>query len=213
MRHQHQQAAGDGDIGGQARALVADGVLQDLHQHLLALADAVIDAGHAALSTGIVEPHELAQALGLAHAEEARARQADIDEGGLHAGEHAFDAADHQIADEAGAGSACRTGAVGAVVHAAFDHQIAQHTFINERNTRFADTDIDENFVAHGRAGDSNCGFATSLGCKRRKKPAAPRIPWPRVPASVLILRRIPPRAAGRGFPPAAGRQPRYRSR
>ena len=106
MRHQHQQAAGNGDIGGEARALVADGVFEDLHQHLLALADAVIDAGHAALVAGIVEPHELTQALGLADAEEARARQADIDEGRLHAGQHTLDAADHQIANEAGAGGA-----------------------------------------------------------------------------------------------------------
>jgi hypothetical protein len=43
QRHEHQVAAGQGDVAGQAGALGADGFLGDLHQDFLAFAEDLID--------------------------------------------------------------------------------------------------------------------------------------------------------------------------
>ena len=48
VRHQHEVAAGEGDVGGQRRALVAALVLVDLDDQLHALAELVLDAAAAA---------------------------------------------------------------------------------------------------------------------------------------------------------------------
>ena len=90
LRQEHQQSAGNTDLRGQARALAAYGVLDHLHHQRLALED-LLFYGHRRLA--LARKHRrLATLLALpdiGHMQEGRALQADVDEGRLHAGQHA----------------------------------------------------------------------------------------------------------------------------
>ena len=54
VRHQHEVAAGERDVGRQRRALVAALVLVDLDDQLHAFAELVLDAGAAAFAVAVV---------------------------------------------------------------------------------------------------------------------------------------------------------------
>ena len=96
VRHQHQETPGQTDEGGQRRAFAAALVLVDLHQHLLALADFLVDARAAERRFGIVLA-EVA-AVDFLHRQEALALGAVVDERRLQA---RLDAGDHAFVDVA----------------------------------------------------------------------------------------------------------------
>src|SRR5262249_3727247 len=54
--HEDQMAAGNADVRGEPSPLGADGVLGDLHHHLLAHLEEVLDAGVAAGAGGLLAP-------------------------------------------------------------------------------------------------------------------------------------------------------------
>ena len=89
-RHHHEDAAGDGEIGRQGRALGADALLDDLDDDLIAPAKAALD--RRAVAAGELAPDGLGDILALAaeiagqqvgDVQEAVAAQAKIDKGGL----------------------------------------------------------------------------------------------------------------------------------
>ena len=127
--HQHDEAARERDVGGEARALFADRILDHLHDDGFAFAHAFGDAGL------IHEARQIGEAARFARGEEARLLQTQIDEGRLHAGQHALNAAEHDVAEQA------MTAAAGARAVArldrAFEEDLAQTRLFDERDARF----------------------------------------------------------------------------
>ena len=114
VRHEHHQAAGQRDVRGEARALLADRVFDDLHQHGFAFVHALRDAGL------IHEAWQVGEATCFARGEEACLFQPQVDEGCLHAGQHALHAAEHDVAEQAMAVTA-----FAAALGRAFDEEFA----------------------------------------------------------------------------------------
>jgi hypothetical protein len=96
LRQVDQHAAGDRDLGRQARALGADRILDHLHgQHLAVEQDLLDRVGRhccchcaaiaAVVGTGFPD---------VGHVQEGGALQADVDEGRLHARQHPHDLAE-----------------------------------------------------------------------------------------------------------------------
>jgi hypothetical protein len=86
----HQQAPGKADLGRQACALGANRVLDDLHHQRLSLKylffnrhlRLAFSGEHGGLAAILALPH-------IGHMQERRALQTDVDEGRLHARQHA----------------------------------------------------------------------------------------------------------------------------
>src|SRR5829696_3650037 len=96
---QDQVAAGQGDLGGQARPLGPDRVLGDLDEHGLAGLEDLLDSGGLAVQVLLV-------VVDLAGVQDRVAAAADVDEGGLHAGQDVLDPAQVDVADHGAAGLA-----------------------------------------------------------------------------------------------------------
>ncbi len=90
--HVDEVAAGQRDLRGETRTLVADRVLRDLHEHGLTGAEGVLDAlGLVGLEAGGVP-------VDLTGVEHGVAALADVDEGGLHRGQDVLDPAEVDVA-------------------------------------------------------------------------------------------------------------------
>src|SRR5918994_4699505 len=94
-----QVAAGQGDLGGQARPLGPDRVLGHLDEHGLAGLEDLLDPGGLAVQVLLV-------VVDLAGVEDGVAAPADVDEGRLHARQHVLDPAQEDVADHGAAGLA-----------------------------------------------------------------------------------------------------------
>src|SRR5690606_35777684 len=126
-RHVDQIAGGNRQVGGQARALAADGVLGDLHHQALTSMYQSADRFHGA-----------AFALGdFRGMDEGGAFQADVHEGGLHARQHPHHLALVDVSDNA-------------TTLGALDMHLLQHTVLDHGHARFHRRDVDQNFFAHG---------------------------------------------------------------
>ncbi len=91
-RHHHEEAAGEADLLREARALVGDRVLGDLHGDHLPVLEHPLDLGLVAtLDVGLVEGD-------VAAVEHAVLGRADVDERRLHAGEHVLHPAEVDVA-------------------------------------------------------------------------------------------------------------------
>ena len=123
-RHEHQEAPGHGDVRGQPRALGAERLLDHLDDDLLAFLEQLLDllggtilaialAAAAAATAAVVAAAGLVLLVagelvelgeGVHHVgdvEEAVALEAEVDERGLHAGQHFRDPALVDVADHA----------------------------------------------------------------------------------------------------------------
>jgi hypothetical protein len=109
---------------GEPRALGADGVLVDLHHDRLPLVQDALD--RLAAAVGAV------RRLDVGDVQEGGALEPDVDEGALHAGEHAHDAPEVHVADEA----------AGVV---ALDEKILEHAAREDADAGFARVAVDEN--------------------------------------------------------------------
>jgi hypothetical protein len=92
-RHVHQVAAGQAHLAGQPGALVADRILGHLDQDRLAGLEGGLDPLGFALQAAGVEVH-------LACVQDRVAPLADVNEGGLHRGQHVLHLAEVHVADE-----------------------------------------------------------------------------------------------------------------
>src|SRR5699024_2040677 len=89
------EAARQRDLAGQARALVAHGILRHLHEDRVAGAQRLLDPLRLAVHPQRVPVH-------LTGVEDRIAALADVDECRLHAGQHVLHAAQVHVADERG---------------------------------------------------------------------------------------------------------------
>ena len=166
VRHQHEKAPGNRDVRGKPRAFLADRILHDLHENLFAFVHAIADLGRAF----VVETRQIGQTSRFAGAEKPGAVETDIDEGGLHARQHALHAAQHDVADETMAVTA-----VGALLQRAvfetddpFEEKLLQLAVLDKRDTNFPGSCIDQDFLIHGSHSSNN-----SVGTISRKCDAA----------------------------------------
>ena len=89
--HVHQMPAGQRDMAGEARALVPDRILGDLHQHGLTRLEGLFDRACPALEPGGIP-------VDLTRVEHRVAPATNIDEGRFHAGEHVLHLAEVYVA-------------------------------------------------------------------------------------------------------------------
>jgi hypothetical protein len=148
--HVDEVAAGDADVGGDAGALGADGLLGHLHHDLLALVEHRVDArrGRSAAPTSAsaiasASSAALAVVAGLegalevvAHVEEGGLFEADVDERRLHAGQDARDASLHDVADHA-------------LVALALDVELGELAVLEQRNPGLPELRVDDDLVLH----------------------------------------------------------------
>src|SRR4029453_12869977 len=144
---QHQVAPRDRDVRGDARALGTDRLLRDLHQDLLPFLqqradvggrDAAVAAPAAATAALAVLALDALDVLDVvARVEEGGLLEADVDEGGLHAGEDARHAPLHDVLHHvAGAG--------------ALDVEVGELALLEDRDPRLAGGRVDQDLVLHG---------------------------------------------------------------
>ncbi len=127
-----------------ARALGADRILHDLHQHRVALVDHPFDRWRLLL-------RELAILPDVRDVQERGALESDVDERGLHAGQHARDAAEVDVADQ----SAHR---------AALDVQLLHDAGEQHRHPRLLRRDVDEDvFHSLAKCTQGACAIATGV--------------------------------------------------
>ena len=91
----HEEAAGQRDLRGQARALVPDGVLCHLDEHRIAGVECDFDSAGFAV-------HAESVPVDFTGVQHGVAALADVDEGGFHAGQHVLHATQVDVADERG---------------------------------------------------------------------------------------------------------------
>jgi hypothetical protein len=133
LRQVDQHAAGDRNLGRQARALGADRVLDDLHGQHLAVVQQFFDRGRRGARALVA-----ARFPDVGHVQERGALEADVDEGRLHPGQHP-----HHLAEVDVAGQPTR--------ERAFDVQFLHRALQDERDARFLRGDVDEDIFVHGR--------------------------------------------------------------
>ncbi len=130
LRQVDEQPAGEADLRGEPCALGADRVLDDLHQQRLALVQDALDR------LAVVTVAVLAVLPDVGDVQKRGALQADLDEGRLHAGQHARNAADIDVADQPARGGA-------------LDVQLLHDALLEHGHAGFLRRDVDEYFVAH----------------------------------------------------------------
>ncbi|MPN00155.1 hypothetical protein SDC9_147349 [bioreactor metagenome] len=137
LRQKHQQTPRNADLCRQARTLGTYGVLDDLHHDGLPLEHLLFDGCHRLVLAR--EHRGFAVFLTLpdiGHMQKGRTLQADIDEGGLHAGQHARDLAQIDVADEP-------------PLQRALHVQLLHGTILDNRHPRFLRRPVDQNILLH----------------------------------------------------------------
>ena len=133
FRHEYQITRGNGDVGGQAGALGAQRILDDLHQHLLAFlqqAGDVFVAGHRNV-TAVVAEHRDVRSV-----QESRPLQSDVDKRRLHARQHAADNAFIDVANQPAAPGA-------------LDKHFLQDAVLHHRHAGFLRRYVDQQLYRH----------------------------------------------------------------
>jgi hypothetical protein len=141
-RHEDDVATRQRRVGGDARALLSERLLEDLDEDVLALAQEVFyGCGPMAAADGLLLGGEqvLVQPLeDVGDVQERVTFQADVDEGGLHPRKHAGDAARVDVAD--------------APVALPLDEDLGQEAVLEERRLRLLRRAADDDLLGHGRS-------------------------------------------------------------
>ncbi len=131
LRQEDEQPPGEADLRGQPRALGADGILDDLHEQRLAFVQDALDRALAAVAV-------LAMLPDVRDVQERRTLEADLDERALHAGQHARDPPQVDVADE----PACTR---------SLDMQFLHDALFEHRDAGFLGGYVDKDFMGHRR--------------------------------------------------------------
>ena len=132
LREIHQIASGEADLRGEPRTLGPDRILDDLHHQGLAFVQDLFDRPLGLVAVTLFPD--------VGDVQEGRALQADVDEGRLHARQHAHHAPHVDVADQTPA--LCT-----------LDVQLLHRAQVQHGNADFLRGDVDEDFFAHDRDG------------------------------------------------------------
>ena len=142
LRQVDQQPPGDADLGGQPRALGADGVLDHLHGERLAFVDEPLDRqgrhGTVAALRAVIAALRSAVRMQVGHMQKGGALEPDVDEGRLHARQDSRDAPRVDVADQA-------------ALQRAFDVQFLHGAVFDDGHARLLRRPIDQD-VLHSLA-------------------------------------------------------------
>ncbi len=130
LRQVYHQPSGDRDLGGKARALGADGILDHLHQPRLAFGEDFLDR----FAARVVRLRPLFPDVG--DVQEPGALQADFDERRLHAGQHPRHAPDVDVAHQT-------------PVRRALDVQLLRHARLHHADAGFLRRAVDQDVLRH----------------------------------------------------------------
>ena len=212
---EHHEPAGDRHLLGEAGALVGDRVLGDLADDVLLGLEHLLDAEVVALLLDV-----LGLVLHVAAVEHRVLRRGDVDEGGLHAGQHVLHPADvdvavdlghvvgrpgHVVLDEAAALEHGDLGGGGAHRHG---HQVAADrtalALAAPLGTGVVEVDrvaTDDGGHRLGRGPLGGAATAALATCRRRRPaPPLPRLPSP---SALALAWPWPPRPTGAAAAPA----------
>jgi hypothetical protein len=168
LRQEHQQAPGDADLRGQPGALGADRVLDDLHQQDLTFEHLPFDRQGARIrprrtgclafsGTGAKGGHEIG------HVQEGGALEPDINEGRLHAGQHAHNLAEVDVAHQP-------------ALQRALDMQLLHRTMLDHGHAGFLRRPIDQNFLLSHTLPLKKYPAQMPPNCTARSAPGSSRI-------------------------------------
>ena len=198
VRHEDDEAAGQRDLGRQARALRLHRVLDRLDEHVLAALDQILDLPRAlaALELGADD---------LVDVEEAVLLEADLDERGLHARQHVVDDAE---VDVAGDRAALRPLEVDLGDLVVLEHGDALLARVDRDRAARASPSAAAPASAACAGGPARCGRAAACArassaraaraCRRRRSSLPRRSAV--VPSAGFFLRLRPPRVPRRRF-------------
>jgi len=166
LRQKHQQPPGHADLGGEARALAANRVLDDLHHQRLALEHLLFNR-HLRLAlarqrTGVAVRVALPD---IGHMQKRRALQPNVDERRLHARQHARHLAEVDVADQA-------------ALERALDVQLLHGAVLDHGHARLLGRPIDQDVLLHGGGAhsDGKTGSAQQLRSFKQRQPHDARI-------------------------------------
>ena len=131
LRQVDEQPPGEAHLRREARALGADRILDHLDQQRLALVQDPLDRPRIASAMAV-----LPVLPDVGDVQERRALEADFDERALHAREHARDAAEVDVADEAARARA-------------LDVELLHDALLQHRDARFLRRYVDKYFMRH----------------------------------------------------------------
>ena len=144
--HEHEVAAGQGDVRGDARPLLAQGLLDHLHQHLLAGLEHLLDGGAVVAVAGaartrlLLREEVLVELLDdVGHVEEGVALLADVHEGGLHPGQDPGHLALIEVPDDPAVGFP-------------LDEDLGNDAVVQERDLRLLGGAAHDEVLGHGRS-------------------------------------------------------------
>ena len=144
LRQVDEQASGEAHLGRQARPLGADRVLDHLHEQRLALVEDALDRPLAAVAVLPVLPD-------VGDVQERGPLETDLEEGALHARQHAGDPAEVDVADQPARARP-------------LDVELLHHALLEHRDARFLGGYVDEDLMGH-RGGWVRCmGSRRELG-------------------------------------------------
>ena len=132
LRQVHEEAPGDRDLRREAGALGSDRVLDHLHHDRLPLGEDLLDRARRRGGLAV-----LALLPDVGDVQERGPLEPDLDERGLHAGQHPHHAAHVDVADDAAA-------------RGALDVQLLHHAVRHHRDARFLRRDVDQDLFGHG---------------------------------------------------------------
>jgi len=143
-RHEHEVTGGDADLGAEPRPLAAQGILDHLHQYLLALVQQVLDAAPprclAADRVGDHGPGRVAGAGGDVRGMQERAAfEPHLHESRLHPRQHPQDASLVDVADDA-------------VPAGALDEHFLQHAVLHQGDAGLLGGHVDQDLFTHESA-------------------------------------------------------------
>ena len=134
-RHEDQITGWQGDVGGEAGPLGTERVFDHLYHDVLPLAHQFGDVAGLELLL-LLDRHALGMGDDVGGVQEGGLVHADVDEGGLHAGQHAADLALVDVAHDA---------ALGLTLHMHF----LQQTVLDQGDPGFGGGDVYQQFYRH----------------------------------------------------------------
>ena len=163
LGQKHQQPPGNADLRGQARTLAADGVLDDLHEKRLALEHLFFDGD---LHLVLARKHGGFAALlalpDVGHVQKGCTLQANVNEGRLHARQHARDLAQVNVAYQA-------------ALERAFDVELLHGAMLDDGHAGLLRRPVDQDVLVHGeKVGGFRCAFLPRAAVVQFRTGASP---------------------------------------
>jgi len=158
LRQVDERAARDAHLRRQARALRADRVLDHLHHQRLTFEHDLLDRLVRRARLRLAREPRMPD---VSDVQERRALQANVDERRLHAGQHAHDLAEIDVADPPAR-------------QRALDVKLLHRALLHECDPRFLRREVDQDFFVHGGIQKATRAARSNAAVSKRGRPMIP---------------------------------------